>query len=65
MNKGSLDSELMRIAYVGMTRPRRLLAVALPKVKNYILKKSSKSFSSKTNFELTLLYRYTNFLKPS
>jgi hypothetical protein len=23
----------MRIAYVGMTRPRRLLAVALPKVK--------------------------------
>ncbi|WP_308644165.1 hypothetical protein [Oceanotoga sp.] len=48
-----------------MTRPRRLLAVALPKVKNYILKKSSKSFSSKTNFELTFLYRYANFLKPS
>jgi superfamily I DNA/RNA helicase len=31
LNKGSLDSELMRIAYVGMTRPRRLLVVAMPK----------------------------------
>ncbi|SNS69941.1 Superfamily I DNA or RNA helicase [Anaerovirgula multivorans] len=30
LNNGALDSELMRIAYVGMTRPRRLLVVAMP-----------------------------------
>lgn len=30
LNKGALDSELMRVAYVGMTRPRRLLIVAMP-----------------------------------
>ena len=29
--KGDTDKELMRIAYVAMTRPRRLLVVALPK----------------------------------
>lgn len=31
LNKGELDSELMRIAYVAMTRPRKLLAVSIPK----------------------------------
>lgn len=30
LNKGSLKKELMRIAYVAMTRPRRLLIVAMP-----------------------------------
>jgi len=30
LNDGDLDSELMRIAYVAMTRPRRLLVVAIP-----------------------------------
>lgn len=29
LKNGALDSELMRIAYVGMTRPRRLLVVAM------------------------------------
>ena len=29
--KGATNKELMRIAYVAMTRPRRLLVVALPK----------------------------------
>lgn len=33
LNKGELDSELMRIAYVAMTRPRKLLAVSIPKQK--------------------------------
>jgi hypothetical protein len=33
LNKGNLDSELMRIAYVAMTRPRKLLAVSIPKQK--------------------------------
>lgn len=28
---GSTDTELMRIAYVAMTRPRKLLAIAMPK----------------------------------
>lgn len=36
LNNGSLDSELMRIAYVGMTRPRRLLVVAMPKTNKII-----------------------------
>ena len=31
--KGDTDKELMRIAYVAMTRPRKLLAVAMPKSK--------------------------------
>ena len=31
LNTGALDSELIRIAYVAMTRPRRLLAVSIPK----------------------------------
>lgn len=38
MEKGDLNSELMRIAYVAMTRPRRLLMVAMPgntKIKEY------------------------------
>jgi superfamily I DNA/RNA helicase len=30
LNEGPLDSELMRIAYVAMTRPRKLLVVAMP-----------------------------------
>lgn len=30
LTKGALDSELMRIAYVAMTRPRKLLVVAMP-----------------------------------
>lgn len=33
LNTGELDSELMRIAYVAMTRPRKLLAVSIPKQK--------------------------------
>ena len=28
---GNTDTELMRIAYVAMTRPRKLLAIAMPK----------------------------------
>lgn len=38
MENGDLSSELMRIAYVAMTRPRRLLIVAMPtntKIKEY------------------------------
>lgn len=31
LNTGLIDSELMRIAYVAMTRPRKLLAVSMPK----------------------------------
>ena len=34
LNTGDLDTELMRIAYVAMTRPRKLLVVAMPKTKN-------------------------------
>lgn len=34
LNTGELDSELMRIAYVAMTRPRKLLAVSIPKQKS-------------------------------
>lgn len=30
LNKGKLDSELIRIAYVAMTRPRKLLVVSMP-----------------------------------
>lgn len=33
LNTGKLDSELMRIAYVAMTRSRKLLAVSIPKQK--------------------------------
>ena len=36
--EGDLDNELMRIAYVAMTRPRRLLMIAMPeskKIKEY------------------------------
>jgi superfamily I DNA/RNA helicase len=36
LNDGDLDSELMRIAYVAMTRPRRLLVVAMPKSNNNV-----------------------------
>ena len=32
LNKGDLGKELMRIAYVAMTRPRKLLVVAMPNV---------------------------------
>lgn len=31
---GSLDNEIMRLAYVAMTRPRKILAVAIPQVKS-------------------------------
>jgi DNA helicase-2/ATP-dependent DNA helicase PcrA len=34
LNEGDLNEELMRIAYVALTRPRRLLMVAMPKVKS-------------------------------
>ncbi|HRW97842.1 MAG TPA: ATP-dependent helicase [Cyclobacteriaceae bacterium] len=34
LNKGQLDSELIRIAYVAMTRPRKLLVVSIPKQKS-------------------------------
>lgn len=30
---GRLDQELMRLAYVAMTRPRRLLMLAMPDTK--------------------------------
>ena len=32
LNEDPLDQELMRIAYVAMTRPRKLLVVAMPKI---------------------------------
>jgi superfamily I DNA/RNA helicase len=32
LNKGDLNNEMMRIAYVAMTRPRKLLIVAMPKM---------------------------------
>ena len=31
--EGSLDQELMHLAYVAMTRPRRLLMLAMPETK--------------------------------
>ena len=31
--EGSLDQELMHLAYVAMTRPRRLLMLAIPDIK--------------------------------
>ena len=31
--EGNLEDELMRIAYVAMTRPRRLLMIAMPENK--------------------------------
>jgi hypothetical protein len=34
LNDGDLDQELMRIAYVAMTRPRKLLVVAMPNIKS-------------------------------
>lgn len=34
IGEAPLDSELIRIAYVAMTRPRKLLVVALPAIKN-------------------------------
>lgn len=33
--EGDLEDELMRIAYVAMTRPRRLLMIAMPENKKY------------------------------
>ena len=38
LNTGDINSELMRIAYVAMTRPRKLLAVSLPKSYNKLLR---------------------------
>jgi len=34
LNEDDIDQELMRIAYVAMTRPRKLLVVAMPDVKS-------------------------------
>ena len=34
LNDGDLNQELMRIAYVAMTRPRKLLVVAMPNIKS-------------------------------
>lgn len=34
INEGPLDQELMRIVYVAMTRPRKLLVVAMPVIKS-------------------------------
>ena len=34
LSRGDLDSELMHIAYVAMTRPRKILVVAVPKTKS-------------------------------
>ena len=34
LNSGRLDDELMRIAYVAMTRPRKLLVASIPKQKS-------------------------------
>ena len=31
LNNGEISKELMRLAYVAMTRPRKLLVVAMPK----------------------------------
>ena len=31
--KGDVDQELMRLAYLAMTRPRRLLMIAMPNTK--------------------------------
>lgn len=39
LNAGNLDEELMRVAYVAMTRPKKLLVVAMPNsknIKNYV-----------------------------
>lgn len=47
LNNGSLDTELMRIAYVAMTRPRKLLIVAMPNSKL----KGGYSRFPKTNWE--------------
>ena len=33
LNSGNLNTELIRIAYVAMTRPRKLLVVSVPKTK--------------------------------
>lgn len=42
LNDGDLNQELMRIAYVAMTRPRKLLVVAMPDIKS---RKVHKRFS--------------------
>lgn len=36
LNEAPLDQELMRIAYVALTRPRKLLAVAMPKISSRV-----------------------------
>jgi len=42
LNDGDLNQELMRIAYVAMTRPRKLLVIAMPNIKS---RKAHKRFS--------------------
>ena len=36
LTRGDLNNELMRIAYVAMTRPRKLLVVSIPKQKSSV-----------------------------
>lgn len=36
LNRGNLNTELIRIAYVAMTRPRKLLVVSVPKTKTIL-----------------------------
>ena len=38
LNTGVLNSELIRIAYVAMTRPRKLLAVSIPKTNKQLVR---------------------------
>lgn len=41
--EGNLDDEKMRIAYVAMTRPKKLLVVAVPRISNFNEKRFSRS----------------------
>ena len=41
--EGNLDDEKMRIAYVAMTRPKKLLVVAMPRISNFNEKRFSRS----------------------
>lgn len=50
MTKGPLDNENMRIAYVGMSRPRKFLCVALPKTKNMDLTRFPKEIWDVVDF---------------
>ena len=41
--EGNLNDEKMRIAYVAMTRPKKLLVVAVPRISNFNEKRFSRS----------------------